>query len=248
MKEILKNVIDHTQPLGLTTVLVTGNGKKVSKIESYDESGALVLKAQTLKGHAELTGTFALHNLATLKGYLSFPSFNADGATIDISTIDRDGVETPTEIFFQAENKITNATYRFKDPRYAAQPSFTGKFKRTLEAVITKSSIIEFDKLSKLMGSTHSLFSVENNEGNLVFKVGGLRSGDDCSNSLVKEDVEGYTNSGVFYPINVFLNVIKVAGNADITLGFLENGAMVVSFEDETISYDYYISAKVEED
>lgn len=249
MKEQLKDIIDFTTPLGvLDTILIsTPNGKKPSKAEAFDEAGSVVLKAESIKPIPEFKNEFALTRLNILKGYLGFANFNTDGANIEIIYDERDGKEVPVEILFEDEKGKTKSSARFKDARFARQPAFAGKFKNTAELEISKNDIIEFEKLSKMFAGNYPYFSTKVKDGDLYFTLGGSKSSDDNAEVFIKE-IDGSVNSDCYYPISLFSNIVKLAGNNNVLISFIDNGTMCITIESEYFVYNYYVISRIPED
>lgn len=246
MREKLNDIMNYTTPLGILNVIKITGDKKETIVESYDDGLTVILKGKSKKPIKEFAGEFALHQLSILNGYLNFPTFQTDEATLSIETKDVAGVETPVELKFDAGNDGTKAVYRFMDAKFAKQPKLAGKVKWDLEMTLSKSKIAEFERLAKIFGSLKPYFLASVEDGNLYFSLGGSHSSDSNAKVFVCE-VDGNIKGEPYFPITQFLNILKLTKDDEVDICFADNGSMKISINSDEFEYDYYLPSRQKE-
>ena len=94
MKDILQDIVSHTQNLGfLTTVKVTGSGDK-TEIFSMADDRSVIMTAETAAPYPDMIGTFGMPQLNKLKYLLDGAEYKED-AKITITTAERNGETMP---------------------------------------------------------------------------------------------------------------------------------------------------------
>lgn len=244
MREQLNDILNHTTPLGILSVIKVTGEKKTTLVESYDDGLSVILKAEAIKPIKEFTGEFAFHQLSILSGYLNFPNFATDEATLLINTREVGGVETPTELEFDAGNDETKATYRFMDAKFAKQPKLV---KASWDATITlsKSKVAEFERLAKIFGSLKPMFMASIEDGKLYFSLGGTSSSDSNAKVFISE-IDGSIKGEPFLPISQFLTILKMTKEEEVSVSF-NDSAMKIDINSEYFNYSYYLPTRHKE-
>ena len=102
MKDILQDIVSHTQNLGfLTTVKVTGT-EKGTTINAMADDRSVIMEAEAAAPYPDMIGVFGMPQLNKLK-YLLDGNEYKDNAKISITFADRNGETIPVGIHF--ENK-----------------------------------------------------------------------------------------------------------------------------------------------
>ena len=241
MKEQLNDILAHTTPLGILSVIKITGEKKSTLVESYDDGLSVVLKAEAIKPIKEFAGEFALHQLSILSGYLNFPNFASDDATLSINTKEIGGVDTPTELEFDAGNDGTKATYRFMDAKFAKQPKLT-KPSWSATVNLSKSKIAEFERLAKIFGSLKPMFMTSIEDGKLYFSLGGTSSSDSNAKVFIS-DIDGSIKGEPLFPISQFLTILKMSKEDEVEI-CLNESSMKLSIQSDDFNYDYYLPAR----
>ena len=100
MKDILQDIVSHTQNLGfLTTVKVTGDQNK-TVINSMAEDRSVIMEAETNAPYPDMMGVFGMPQLNKLKYLLDGAEYK-ENAKISITTADRNGETIPTGLHFE---------------------------------------------------------------------------------------------------------------------------------------------------
>ena len=85
MKDILQDIVSHTQNLGfLTTVKVTGTDKGTT-INSMADDRSVIMEAETANPYPDMIGVFGMPQLNKLKYLLEGAEYK-EGAKISITT------------------------------------------------------------------------------------------------------------------------------------------------------------------
>ena len=113
IKDILKDVLKHTHGLGIfEMVKITGDLEK-TVVETVDADKTVIFKGETINPVPDFVdSTIGLSRMGVLQGYLSYPSFDDDAATVKVKFQERNGANVPVEVEF-ASTEGTDANYRF---------------------------------------------------------------------------------------------------------------------------------------
>ena len=113
IKDILKDVLKHTHGLGIfEMVKITGDLEK-TVVETVDADKTVIFKGETINPVPDFVdSTIGLSRMGVLQGYLSYPSFDDDAATVKVKFQERNGANVPVEVEFES-TEGTDASYRF---------------------------------------------------------------------------------------------------------------------------------------
>jgi hypothetical protein len=125
MKDILQDIVSHTQNLGfLTTVKITGTDKGTT-VNSMADDRSVIMEAETANPYPDMIGVFGMPQLNKLKYLLEGAEYK-EGAKISITTAERNGETLPVGLHF--ENKDSDFLWCYTLLRWTL-PSF---WKRTV--------------------------------------------------------------------------------------------------------------------
>ena len=96
IKDIFSDILAHTHGLGFIDMVKIVGTDEETLIQAKEESQKVVLYGKLLQSSDELMGTIGLSRMAVLNGYLKFPAFQDESATIAIQKTERDGQSVPT--------------------------------------------------------------------------------------------------------------------------------------------------------
>jgi hypothetical protein len=113
IKNILKDVLKHTHGLGIfEMVKITGDLEK-TEIQTVDPEKTVIFKGKTVNPVPEFAdATLGLSRMGVLQGYLQYPGFDSEDATVEVVKQDRNGEEVPVEVAFKSTDG-NDANYRF---------------------------------------------------------------------------------------------------------------------------------------
>ena len=84
MKKVFEDILSHTHGLGFIDMVKILGEADNTKLECMSENKNVVLYASLNDAIPELEGTTGLARMAVLNGYLKFPAFQDDSATITV--------------------------------------------------------------------------------------------------------------------------------------------------------------------
>ncbi len=128
MKDILQDIVSHTQNLGfLTTVKVTGTKEK-TVINSMADDRSVIMEAETTAPYPNMIGVFGMPQLNKLKYLLDGSEYKED-AKITITTAERNGETIPVGIHFENKDGDFKNDYRFMNQEIINEKMKTVKFR-----------------------------------------------------------------------------------------------------------------------
>ena len=103
IKNILKDVLKHTHGLGIfEMVKITGDLEK-TEIQTVDPEKTVIFKGKTVNPVPDFAdATLGLSRMGVLQGYLQYPGFDSEDATVEVVKQDRNGEEVPVEVAFKS--------------------------------------------------------------------------------------------------------------------------------------------------
>lgn len=242
----LKDIVKHTHGLGfIETVKVIGdNGKTI--LEAIDEKNrSVVFFGEMNSPIAELNdSTVGLARIAVLNGYLNFPHFASDNATIEIQTQNRLGIDVPSEIFFNS-NVGHSANYRFmmKDTvnEQVKVPPFKGCM-WNVEIEPTSQNLKDLQYFNGVLGGFEPVFTAKVVNGNLELHIGSGTS--DRSVVPFTKNVTGSLQHGWSWPLAETLAILKLGETGKCTMSFSDQAALQIKIDSGLGVYTYILPAK----
>ena len=132
MKDFLVDIVEHTQPLGLTLVKITGDDQSTTVEAHSEDRQTLLLSATFHKPNAAFAGVFGMPNLSKLKTILDIPEYKEDPA-IRINTRTENGVSKPAGVHFENKKGDFQNDYRFMGDNLVTEMVKGVKFKDTFQ-------------------------------------------------------------------------------------------------------------------
>ena len=113
IKDVFKDVLKHTHGLGIfEMVKITGEVDKTT-VETVDADKTVIFKGETHNPVPDFVdSTVGLSRMGVLQGYLQYPGFDDEDATVQVVTQERNGDEVPVEVSFVSKEG-NDANYRF---------------------------------------------------------------------------------------------------------------------------------------
>jgi len=183
-----------------------------------------------------------------LQGYLKYPHFNADGSSIDITTVQRDGADIPAEITFKSTSGH-ESSYRFMHKDVVEEqvkvPSFNGA---SWDVVITATDEImkDLSYFNGVLGSFEPTFiakTTNDTSNDLNFYIGSGAT--DRATVPIAKGVSGSLSGNLTWPLVQTLAILKLASKADdCTLSFSNKGVLKIEMETSVGTYEYLLPAR----
>jgi hypothetical protein len=112
MKDILQDIVAHTNKLGfLNIVKITGTEAK-TLIDSMADDRSVIMYAETANPNPDMIGTYGMPQLEKLRYLLDGKEYQ-DNAKIEVVTADRNGETMPVGLHFENKDGDFKNDYRF---------------------------------------------------------------------------------------------------------------------------------------
>ena len=242
MQDYLKDIVQHTQGLGIDTIKITGT-QTDTVINSVAEDRSVILEAKFKSAHPDFMGTFGMPNLGKLKTILGIEEYQQE-ARISIKTQTNSAGDTvPCGIHF--ENKIGDFRndYRFMDANVINEKLKTVKFRGVKWGVDFEPTAANITRLryQASANSEETTFTAKTDAGNLVFFFGDPTT--HAGNFVFSAGVGGsFTKQSWHWPINAVISILALPG--DKTFKMSDEGASKITVDSGLIEYDYIIPAQ----
>jgi hypothetical protein len=247
LSEVLTDILDHTHGLGFIEVLkITKDAANKTKLEAMHHMRAVVMYGELKTPLSEITDTIGLSRMAVLQGYLKFPPFTADKATIEIISQQRAGVDTPTEIQFTSPDGH-EANYRFmhKDAvdSEIKVPTFKGAT-WDVTVVPTAENLKELSYFNGVLGAYEPTFLAKTDGTELNLYIGSGPT--DRATVPFAKGVSGSLAGKFSFPLIETLAILKLAAKADnCTMSFSDKGVLRILLSTAVCNYEFIIPAKM---
>lgn len=242
IKHVFRDVLHHTHGLGLfEMVKITGTTEE-TVIETVDQEKTVILKGKTKNPVSDLADhTIGLSRMGVLNGYLKYPGFDNEDATVRVVKQDRNGVESPTEIEF-ADASGTDAHYRFMSAEIIQQQLKEIKFRGAdfdLTIAPSEKNLQDLAYFNSVLSSFESTFSPRTEDGKLYFYIG--YNGGDRTKILVSNNVEGTIASEFHWPLDIVLKILRLGPSM---MSFNAKGLMQIVVHSTESEYTYLLPPK----
>lgn len=241
IKDIVFDVVKHTAGLGIiNAVKVTGTEAETS-ISALDQDKTVILNALLHKPSAELIGEFGMGNLSFLNGLCNL--YSRDGSEVDVSTVQRQGVDLPDSLIFKDTSGNTDK-YRLMSKEIVDNELQTVKFKGAKWNVSfepTKAKVQDLAQAAGIYGSIEPTFTVKVENGNLVCVLGSDAGGSHFGKRVLATGISGSIRDGIGFPLTQFLNILKLGMSGKCTVNFSDQGACMISIDSGIGLYNYVL-------
>jgi hypothetical protein len=243
MKDILKDIVDHTQKLGfLNIVKITGTEEK-TLIDSMADDRTVILYAETKDPSPEMIGTFGMPQLEKLRYLLDGKEYQED-ATIDLVTADRNGETLPVGLHFENKDGDFKNDYRFMNQAIIEEKLKTVKFRGVNWHVEVEPSVAAVQRFQFQAGANteHTTFLAKTDGDALKFTFGDAAS--HGGEFTFATGVTGKITKGWTWPVSPVLSILKIADANNAKIGFSNDGAMQIELDSGIATYKYIIPAQ----
>ncbi len=243
MKDILQDIVSHTQNLGfLTTVKVTGTEEGTS-IFSMADDRSVIMEATTHNPYPDMIGVFGMPQLNKLK-YLLDGSEYKDDAKISITTAERNGETLPVGIHFENKDGDFKNDYRFMNQEIINEKMKTVKFRGVKWDVEIEPSVAAVHRFNFQAGAhnEHPTFLARTENTNLKFVFGDAST--HAGEFIFAQNVVGKLDRGWTWPVNPILSILKIADVNNTKMSLSNEGAIQITLDSGLASYKYIIPAQ----
>lgn len=243
MKDILSDIVAHTNKLGfLNIVKVTGTEDK-TLIDSMADDRSVIMYAETAAPYPQMIGTFGMPQLEKLR-YLVDGKEYQDNAKIEVVTAVRNNETMPVGLHFENKDGDFKNDYRFMNQDIINEKLKTVKFrgvKWDVEVTPTLNAIQRF-QFQAGANTEHTTFLAKTDGDKLLFTFGDMSShGGEFTFST---GVTGKLNKAWTWPVVPVLSILKAADVNNTVMSFSNEGAMQITLDSGIATYKYIIPAQ----
>lgn len=243
MKDILQDIVSHTQNLGfLTTVKVTGEDSQTAMFSMADDR-SVIMDAETHNPYPDMLGTFGMPQLQKLK-YLLDGSEYKEEAKITITNAERNGDTIPVGIHFENKDGDFKNDYRFMNQEIINEKMKTVKFKGVKWDVEVEPTVSAVQRFNFQAGanSEHPTFLARTEGGNLKFIFGDAST--HGGEFVFAQDVTGTLDRGWTWPVAPVLAILKIADVNNTKMNLSNEGAIQITLDSGLATYKYIVPAQ----
>jgi hypothetical protein len=243
MKDILKDIVDHTQNLGfLTTVKVSGEESETTMFSMADDR-SVIMEAKTHNPYPDMLGTFGMPQLQKLKYLLDGSEYKTD-AKISVTTGERNDQTIPTGIKFENATGDFKNDYKFMLMEIINEKMKTVKFRGVKWDVEVVPSLAGVQRFNFQAGanSEHPTFLAKTEDGNLKFIFGD--AGSHGGEFVFATDTIGTLDRGWTWPVASILAILKIADVNNTKMSLSNEGAIQIELDSGLATYKYIIPAQ----
>ena len=243
MKDILQDIVSHTQNLGfLTTVKVTGTENSTT-INAMADDRSVIMEATTANPYPDMLGVFGMPQLNKLK-YLLDGSEYRDDAKISVTFADRNGETIPVGIHFENKDGDFKNDYRFMNTEVINEKMKTVKFRGVKWDVELEPSVAAVQRFNFQAGAhnEHPTFLAKTDNGNLKFIFGDAST--HAGEFVFAMGVNGKLDRGWTWPVTPILSILKIADVNNAKMSLSNEGAIQITLDSGLATYKYIIPAQ----
>lgn len=246
LSEVLTDILAQTHGLGFIEMMKIDSSATETKIAAINEDKSVVAYGTLNTPLTELDGVVGLSRMAVLQGYLKYPHFCSDAATIEIKTTQRDGAEIPTEINFTS-GEGHESSYRFMHKDVVEEQVKVPNFKGAAWDVVisgTDEIMKDLSYFNGVLGAFEPTFTAKTDaNGDLNFYIGSGPT--DRATVPVAKKVNGVLTGNLTWPLVETLAILKLASKADdCIISFSNKGVLKIEMKTGIGSYEYLLPAR----
>jgi hypothetical protein len=243
MKDILQDIVAHTNKLGfLNIVKVTGTSDK-TLIDSMADDRTVILYAETKDPQPDMVGTYGMPQLEKLRYLLDGKEYGED-ATIEVITSQRNNEEIPVGLHFENKSGDFKNDYRFMNQDIINEKLKTVKFRGVnwhVEVDPTVSAVQRF-QFQAGANTEHTTFLAKTDGNKLIFTFGDQAS--HGGEFVFATGVTGKITKAWTWPVVPVLSILKIADANNAKVSFSNEGAMQITLDSGLAVYKYIIPAQ----
>lgn len=244
MLDSLKDIVKHTAGLGFIDMVKVIGSAATAKIETKDADNTVIIFGEMYQPIDGIEATVGLSRIPVLKGYIDFPVFSGNKASVVVTTENRSGSDVPSEIKFSSGEGHT-ANYRFMSESMINEQVKVPPFKgATWNVTVTpeKKKIAELSYMQGVLGGFEKRFVVTVDAGTLNFNVGTGPT--DRTTLPFASNVTGTMKHQWSWPLSQVLGILKLSETASTTtMKFSDMGALMIEIDSGIGKYSYILPA-----
>lgn len=245
IRDTLKDVLKHTHGLGIFEMAKIRGDVSETNIETMDAEKTVLVKGRMHNPVADFVDqTVGLSRMSVLDSYLKYPGYEADEATVEVVTQERNGATVPVEVKFEDQHG-SRAHYRFMLADVVNQQLKDIKFKGAENDVTVIPSDKNLRDLSYFGGALAGLedkFTPRTEDGKLYFLIGDGAS--DRARVLVSDHVDSDITNDMSWSLGTVLKILKLGATADVVMGFNNKGLLKIVVNSGLGEYTYLLPAQ----
>lgn len=241
MKDNLQDLIEHTHGLGVIDLIKISGTDTETKIAAVAEDKTVIVEGSLKNPCADFIGTFGMPNLGKLKTILSFDDYDAD-AKINVTRVDRNGVQTPEAIHFETKAGDFVNDYRLMLEAIVNEKVKSVLFKGATWNVEFNPTVAGIMRLKKQASAnseeTTFITKVENGDVKVYFGDPSTHSG----NFVFHSQVTGSLSRSLQWPVKQIIDILSLSG--DKTMRISDQGVAEITVDSGLATYRYLIPAQ----
>ena len=245
IKDTMKDILRHTHDLGVFEMVKIKGTAESTEVETVDADKTVIFKGELNNPVVDFVdATVGLSRMGVLKGYLQYPDFENENATVRVVTQDRNGESVPTEVEFISENG-TDAHYRFMLADVINQQLKDIKFKGAefdVDIEPSQKMMKDLTYFNTILAAYEANFMPKTEDGALYFHVGD--GGSDRTKILINNNVEGEINTDWKWPLDVVLKILRLGDNSSLVMSFNNQGPLQIKVDSGMGIYTYLLPAR----
>ena len=245
IKDTMKDILRHTHDLGVFEMVKIKGTAESTEVETVDADKTVIFKGELNNPVVDFVdATVGLSRMGVLKGYLQYPDFENENATVRVVTQDRNGESVPTEVEFISENG-TDAHYRFMLADVINQQLKDIKYKGAefdVDIEPSQKMMKDLTYFNTILAAYEANFMPKTEDGALYFHVGD--GGSDRTKILINNNVEGEINTDWKWPLDVVLKILRLGDNSSLVMSFNNQGLLQIKVDSGMGIYTYLLPAR----
>jgi len=241
MKYNLQDLIQHTHGLGVIDLIKVVGTDQETQIAAIAEDKSVIVTGTFKTPLADFIGTFGMPNLVKLKTILGFDDYD-DKATINVTRVNKDGVDTPTAIHFETSTGDFVNDYRLMSKTIIEEKVRNVTFKGAAWNVEFEPTVAGIMRLKKQASanSEENNFTTKTDNGDLKIYFGDPST--HSGNFVFHTGVSGTLSRQWMWPVKVFQSIMDLPG--DKTVRISDAGAAEIVVDSGLATYRYLLPAQ----
>lgn len=242
MKDTLLDIVKHTHALGFLNLVKIVSDDKESTIESMADDRSVIMKGKFHKPIG-IDGTFGMPQLNKLDILLKVPEYK-DGATIIVSTRDKDGKDYPTGLHFENANGDFKNDYRFMNAEIIEEKLKTVKFRGVNWDIEFEPSMAAVTRLTYQVqaNSEETSFVAKTDGTDLKFYFGDHST--HAGEFIFQPGVSGTLDKNWAWPVAQVLQILKLAESSTVKMHISNEGALQLTVDSGIGEYQFILPAQ----
>jgi hypothetical protein len=241
MKDNLQDLIQHTHGLGVIDLIKVVGTDQETQIAAIAEDKSVIVTGTFKTPLADFIGTFGMPNLVKLKTILGFDDYD-ESATINVTRVNKDGVDTPTAIHFETSTGDFVNDYRLMSKTIIEEKVRNVTFKGAAWNVEFEPTVAGIMRLKKQASanSEENNFTTKTDNGDLKIYFGDPST--HSGNFVFHTGVSGTLSRQWMWPVKVFQSIMDLPG--DKTVRISDAGAAEIVVDSGLATYRYLLPAQ----